>query len=348
VAEKRLARIWEEVLEVNPVGVTDNFFDLGGHSVLATSLFARVEKGFGKRLPLDTLFEAPTVEQLAAILQRDSWTSGGLIQVQAGAASVAPIFLVQARVGYHALAEELGAEQPVYVVPYDNLFVRDPERSLSSVAAELTERIRLRQARGPYYLGGWCLAGRVAFAIARELCRQGEEVALLVIIDISAPGYARLCQLHASRSLIDRLYWHLHYALHGSRRERIDWIAGGFRALCWQAKFRTWQMVRWLFRRIGRSLPRSLRHVNRLTAVAADKEGMMSYPGRITLFRPSEKVSARQGRADLGWGAIATRGVDVHEIPGLKRTLLRAQVAEVGRRLRHCLVSAKQSHIAQT
>ena len=335
--ETRLVRIWEEVLDVRPVGVTDNFFELGGHSILATCLFARVENEFGKRLPLGTLFEAPTIAKLAAILRQDSWVSSSLIEVQAGDPSRSPMFFVQARMGYHALAAELGPNQPVYVVLYDDLFVSDTERSLSELVAELTQRIRDRQPHGPYYLGGWCLAGRVAFAIARQLCREGEEVALLAIIDVPAPRCAQLSRAAALRSFIGRLHWHVNYALHGSRQQRIDWISGGFRALNWQVRYRAWQLARLFFRRIGRPLPQSLRHTTRLMAEAARKDPTTSYPGRITLFRPSERTFTRYNQWDLGWSQIAADGVDVYEIAGLKRTLLRANVIEVGRRLKKCL-----------
>lgn len=346
--ENRLAAIWSEVLDVRPVGVTDSFFDLGGHSIMATRLFARVEKAFGKRLPLGTLFEAPTIEQLAAILKRDSWVSCPLVAVQTGNPERTPLFLVEARVGYRALAAELGADQPVYVVPYDDLLISNPERELSDLAEELIRRIRAQQPQGPYSLGGWCLAGRVAYAVARELRIQGEEVALLAIIDMSAPGYSQLHRLPGFRGLGGRTKWHLHYALHGNQQQKLDWIAGGFRALSWQVRYRSWQAARLFFRRIDRPLPTSLRHARRLTAEAADKETRTSYPGRITLFRPSEKTFTRNDSWDLGWSQVAEDGVDVHEIAGLKRSLLRSHAIEVGRRLRTCLARAQPSCLATT
>ncbi len=345
--ETRLARIWEELLDVRPVGVTDNFFELGGDSLLGTHLFARVEEEFAKQLPVGTLFEAPTIEKLAAILRQDSWRPTTLIQVQAGDPSVPPIFFVQARVGYRALAAELGAHQPFYVVPYDDLFVSETERGLGTLAEELAQRIREHRPHGPYYLGGWCLAGHVAFAVARELCRQGEEVALLAIIEMSAPGYAEPCRGPTLRSFTYPLLWHLRYVLDGSRQQRIDWIAGGFRALGWHARYRAWQLARLFFRRIGRSLPQSLRDATRLMGEAADKDAPTSYPGRITLFRSGERTFTRDDRWDLGWGRIAAQGVDVYEIAGLKRAVLRANVTEVGLRLKECLTRAHQSRLRE-
>src|SRR5439155_25695724 len=91
------------------------------------------------------------------------------------------------------------------------------------------------------------------------------------------------------------------------------------------------------FRGFGRTLPQSMRRTTRIMAEAVRKDPTTSYPGRITLFRPSERNFTRYNQWDLGWSQIAADGVDVYEIAGLKRTLLRANVIEVGRRLKKCL-----------
>jgi thioesterase domain-containing protein/acyl carrier protein len=346
--ETRLATIWQEVLGVHPVGVTDNFFELGGDSLLGTHLFLRVEEEFAKHLPLGTLFEAPTIEKLAAILRQESWVSSSLIQVQAGHSSVPPMFFVEARVGYRTLAAELGPNQPLYVVTYDDLFVSNTDRSLSDLAAELAQRIRDHHPHGPYYLGGMCLAGYVAFAIARELCQQGKEVAFLAIIDMPVPEYARLSRVAALRHFVGRLHWHVHRALQGHGQQKIARIAESFGGVSWHARHRAWQLARLFFRLIGRPLPQSLRHPGRLMAQAVGKDVTTSYPGHITLFRPRERIPTGYDQWDLGWGQIAAHGVDVYEIAGEHRALLRENATEVGRRLKECLGRAQQPHAAET
>ena len=134
----------------------------------------------------------------------------------------------------------------------------------------------------------------------------------------------------------------MHYALHGSRQEKLDWVRGGFRALDWQSRYRAWRSARLFYRRIGRPLPQSLRHPTRLMAEAVGKDTTASYPGRITLFRPSEKTFAHGEQWDLGWGQIAAGGVDVYEIAGLKRSLLRANAIEVGHRLKKSLAVSQR------
>jgi amino acid adenylation domain-containing protein len=346
--EARLAKIWEQVLGIDRIGVTDNFFRLGGDSLLTTHLFAQIEKEFGRRLPMGTLFEAPTIEALAAILRQSSWLPSSVLQVQAGDPSIPPIFFVQARIGYHVLAAELGLEQPVYVVSYDDLVTSDTERSLRNVAEELAPRIRRQQPQGPYYLAGWCLAGRVALAVARELIRQGERIRLLAVIDTPAPGNARPSRSHVLRSFIDRLQWHMQYVLHNNRQEKIEWITGAFRALGWHSRYRAWQLARLFFLRIGQPLPQPLRDPIWLMVEIAKKEATIRYPGRITLFCSSGKAFTCNDRSDLGWGKIADHGVDVHQISGLHRSVLRSNVRELGRRMKDCLAQAQQSHSTPT
>jgi aspartate racemase len=113
--EIRLAQIWEEVLDIYPVGIQDDFFELGGHSLLGIRLINEIEKELGKKLPLAALFQAPTVEQLASILRREGhsklWSALAPIQPHG---SKPPIFLFQGISIYSDLASHLGSEQPVY------------------------------------------------------------------------------------------------------------------------------------------------------------------------------------------------------------------------------------------
>ena len=110
-AEKELAAIWERILRVSPIGARDNFFELGGHSLLAVSLFAHIEKAFGKTLPLAILFTSPTIEQLARILQRDEpsvpWSA--LVPIQPHGAKP-PLFFMHSGGGHVLGVLRFGSE----------------------------------------------------------------------------------------------------------------------------------------------------------------------------------------------------------------------------------------------
>ena len=336
--EEQLAEIWEECLNVHPIGINDNFFELGGHSVLGAALLTRLEKEFGKRLTLATLFQAPTVERLASILRQQGWTSPWLVQVQAGTSSKPPLFFVHARMGYRALAVELGSEHTVYAVPYDNLFENQTERTMQDIALELVDKIRSVQPKGPYFLGGVCLAGRVAYAIARELYRLGEEVALLAIFDSAAPGYAPQSTVEKIWLKAGHIKWHLQRFVHGDRQQKKAF----FVEMRWHMINRVWWSGNALFRWMGRPLPGFLRQQFRLTARAAitDRE-VIPYPGHVALFRPADRPMGPYDDLDLGWKRIAVGGVDVFEVPGdHKHVLLPPNVTIVAQELKKSLDKA--------
>src|SRR4030088_112990 len=93
--ESQLVKIWETVLGVRPIGIKHNFFELGGHSLVAVKLMQRIEHAFGKNLPIATLLQAPTIEQLAPILRQNGWSSpwSCLVPIQTGG-SRTPFFCI--------------------------------------------------------------------------------------------------------------------------------------------------------------------------------------------------------------------------------------------------------------
>jgi amino acid adenylation domain-containing protein len=195
--ELRLTTLWEDVLNVRPVGVRDDFFNLGGHSLLAVRLFARIEQISGKRLPLATIFQAPTIEQLATVLNQEGWSppESSLVVIQAGG-SKPPFFCVHPGggniVGYALLARHLGPDQPFYGLQPRRLageVVTDVR--VEDMAAHYLEEIKRVQPQGPYFLGGRCFGGIIAFEMAQQLLTEGREVALLAILD-SGPPRTRL------------------------------------------------------------------------------------------------------------------------------------------------------------
>ncbi len=188
--EEVLARIWSETLKINRVGIRDSFFALGGQSLLAVALFSKIEQTFGKKLPLATLFRAPTIEQLAVALKSKLNVSGqwsSLVPIQPHGAKPA-LFLVHGAGGnvllYRLLAEHLAPEYPIYGLQSRGLDGKsEPHHTIEGMAVEYLREMRTIQPKGPYFLGGYCLGGTVAYEIAQILHREGEEVALVAMLD---------------------------------------------------------------------------------------------------------------------------------------------------------------------
>ena len=193
--ESRLVKVWESILNIPTVGVKENFFDLGGHSLLVAKLLRRVEQEFGKRLSMAAIFEAPTIEQQASMLRNGNVLRqlSAVVPVQP-AGSMPPFFCFGFGAGplFLPLARCLGSDQPVLGVDPTMLEAsRLPSRcQMEDVAVCLAKQIREVQSDGPYYLGGLCGGGLVAYETASQLMAQGEQVALLALFEPHPSFYA--------------------------------------------------------------------------------------------------------------------------------------------------------------
>ncbi|HTK11197.1 MAG TPA: amino acid adenylation domain-containing protein, partial [Ktedonobacteraceae bacterium] len=191
--EFQLVQIWEHVLKTRPIGVTDDFFTLGGHSFLVLQVMQRIEKQFGQVLPLITLFENPSIEHLADLLRQPTIANQSLplVPIQT-AGELTPLFLVHPIGGtvhcYLELARALGPDQPVYGFQAPGL--QGETRALESVEEMATcyiAAMKSVQPAGPYRLGGWSMGGVVAFEMAQQLSRQGEQVEQLILLGSRVP-----------------------------------------------------------------------------------------------------------------------------------------------------------------
>jgi len=330
--ERHLARIWQNVLNVQPIGVRDNFFELGGHSLLAVRLLARIEKEFGRKLPLAVLFQAPTVERLTDVLgdRKPALICSSLVAIQPEG-SKPPIFFMHG-VGagnlwtYANLTPHLGDNQPVYALESRAMRGLEEFSRIEEMAAHYIEEIRTVQPRGPYYLGGYCFGGNVAYEIARRLCTQGETVALLALID-SAPmntGYNRIPWWRPGfvfNFLVNTLYW-LNDFRDLKPAERRDFIRRKFRAVI--------RRIAWRFTRNKPApAPIDLEEVIDASQFSALELKLWKvhlralrdyvpppYHGRVTLFRTRGQPFLCSFDPQFGWGDLADDGVEVVVIPG--------------------------------
>ncbi|BAY25368.1 non-ribosomal peptide synthase [Calothrix sp. NIES-2100] len=194
VSEFQLLQTWEEILEIHPISIGDNFFELGGHSLLALRLMTQIQKRFQVNLPLAILFQYPTIKQLAHFLDssRDSLPWSALVPIKTNG-NKAPLFCVHPGGGnvlcYHHLASYLSSDRPFYGLQSVGLNPENqPHTSIEQMATHYIQELQTVQPHGPYFLSGWSFGGLVAFEMAQQLSHQGEQIALLAILDAPLPS----------------------------------------------------------------------------------------------------------------------------------------------------------------
>ena len=285
-SERLLAELWSRVLKVDEVGVHDNFFSLGGHSLLGIQLFAQVEKRTGRRLPIRTLFQAPTIAELANALDGEAtgpseWRH--LSAIRPGGSRL-PFFCVQGDEAHVYLPKLLGDDQPFYGFGHQGEDGQAIEHTtVEDIAATYLKELRTARPHGPYVLGGYSFGGIVAYEMARQLTALGEVVPLLVLFDTYAPADGL-----RSATAEERLHMPL----------------------------KRWVMRRLVARHLrrGTTIPPALRHFHIIDtygkATRAYDPGR--YEGNVLLLR----AQGSPGPADLGWNALVNGGVEVRTVPG--------------------------------
>ena len=338
--ELQLAKMWEKLFNRRPIGVHDNFFDLGGHSLLAVQFFANVEKRTGKRLALATLFQAPTIEQLAGLLRQQGWESpwSCLVPIKAGG-SRPPFYCVHGIGGnileYLDLAKYMEADQPFYGIQAMGLDGKRPRQNLTveEMAAQYLKEIRALQPQGPYYFGGSSFGGTVAYEMAQQLRAAGEAVGLLAFFDTNGPGYPQYLPgtTASQRKLLAlhnrvTLHWDNLRATEG--RQRLEYVRAkarkwgrGLSWLAWRAVRRRWKLLRERTEQL--LLPATIRQVQQADRWAALDYVPRPYAGRVTLFRATEQPRGIIADPTLGWGKLVLGGLEIYDTPGHHGAIVR-------------------------
>ncbi|MGK7902426.1 MAG: amino acid adenylation domain-containing protein, partial [Hormoscilla sp.] len=322
--ERQLVEIWQSVLGVDPIGVKDDFFELGGHSLLAVTLFSEIEKVTKQKLPLATLFQAPTIAELGKIIRTDGWSApwSPLVAMQPNG-SKPPFFCVHAVGGnvlsYRELAMNLGQDQPVYGLQAEGLDGQKQNLDrIQDIAANYTKAMRHLQPEGPYYLGGYSFGGMVAFEIAQQLYAQGQEVALLVLFDTREPSLRPTFKSWLS--------FHVKNLIELEPQEKLNYIKVKT-GLGIEGNWDLIEALRQMYLRNTRRKPRRLynppeeliRPYEQI--IESNRKAYSSYvpqplPGRVTLIRAKMGSASVHADPEGGWGKVALKGVEVHEVPG--------------------------------
>jgi thioesterase domain-containing protein/acyl carrier protein len=326
--EADLTKIWEELLSVQPISRTADFFELGGHSLLATRLLARVEKKFGKQIPLATLFQAPTIRQLTTVLQGgDAVPSApGVVALQASG-SRTPLFCLHGIPSMRNLALELGSDQPFFSVNIANVAELTPPYSVEQLAALHIKTIRKVQPEGPYFLIGWCREGLLAYEVAQQLRAQRERVDLIAMFDTWIPKYlSRFSTDEARRARrsfeVARVGLHAQKLRQMRRREMPGYLweqlsqvfRDRFRHFKWRTQYR-------LETGVGSAVTGKQRSQDEILLLATQSYRPKAYDGRVILFRSDKYRTWKYWDRALGWSHTLS-DLTVHEVPGVHDSML--------------------------
>jgi thioesterase domain-containing protein/acyl carrier protein len=347
--EQALAGIWQRLLGVEAVGLDDNFFEVGGHSLLAVKLFGEIEQTFGRKLPLSTLFRAPTLGRLAeAIGAAAAAPSASALAVLHPHGSRPPLILIHGVQGdvmeYRELVKGLGPDQPVYgIEALDAGQSGTVLRTIEQLAKGYVEALRQHQPTGPYFLCGYCWAGALTFEIAQQLRRKGDEVALLAMIDAGCPGHRRRRRpRHGGNGRPKRSTRILRNL---KRLPEMDWTT--VPRFLWDRTLRLATELAGVtaFRlsaRLGRALFPAFQARRQTYLYAARAYRPREYPGRLTLFRGSSDGTVSGREALLGWERVVSGGVELHWVPGAHVGMLREpNVTVLARELQAALERAR-------
>ncbi len=354
--ERRIAAIWEEALGRAGIGADDDFFRLGGHSVIAARIFAKIETVLGARLPLAVLVQAPTIARLAGVIDGRGWETSwsSLVPLQPNGTKP-PLFCIHPIggnvVGYMDLARRLGEDQPVYGLQAVGLDGKRPRhKRIEDMADHYVSEIRQLRPDGPYHLAGSSFGGTIAFEMAHRLLAQGCEVAFLGMFDTWGPEYRRKPGMGKWRIVWERT------------RERIILHGGNLLAaegLAAKASYVRAKVVRIAHNVAKRlrparkpaappppppAIPKNLADAERSVLRAKTVYAPRPYPGKITLFRASRQPAWFYPDPLLGWGQFAAGGIETHEVPGYHGALAHEpRVAVLAEKLAECLARGSDS-----
>jgi phthiocerol/phenolphthiocerol synthesis type-I polyketide synthase E len=321
-AIRKLTAIWQDLLGAPCVAPDQNYFDLGGDSSLAVQMFATIEKVFGIKLPLATLYDAPTIAELAALLESEAspahWTS--LVAIQPGG-SCPPLFFFHGAGGnvlsFRDLARRLGPDQPVYGLQSQGLDGTSPLlTTIEDMAALYVKEIRTVQKHGPYLLGGYCMGGTLAYEAAQQLSNAGEEIALLALFDTHNWNKVPLTLWSKSSYSLQRLMFHAASFLELNNKEKAKFYHEKMSVL--KNRIPVWRGA--IMSKFGRKPDAETKDSLLLAKIWQTNDRAswnyiaVPFSGSVTDFRPKKQYRVFR-RPDLKWDQLARGGQRVTVLP---------------------------------
>ena len=327
--EVQLTKIWEDLLGIKPIGIQDNFFDLGGSSFVAIRLFYEIEKTWGKLFPLSTLLQKQTIEQLADILSSKDWTPSweSLVPMQTKG-SKTPLFCIHAIGGYvleyAELARYLGKDRPIYGLQSVGLnSPQDPLFRVADMASYYLQEIRTIQPHGPYLFFGYSFGGIIAFEMAQQLNDLGEAIGFLGVCDLESPNTIRESNLSfASFVKVNlRNIWKIK-----GIKEKVKYVFERISKILTYKSYGKYMEKE--FSKIEIPPPDSLIELVKSNIQAHRDYSAKVYSGSLSLFRCKVHSLDHYFTPDLGWSEIVKGGVSIHYLTGHHFELLKQPTVE--------------------
>lgn len=338
-SEKKLCALWEDVLIIEGLGIDDDFFLLGGDSLAAVTLFSEVERIFGKKPPLATLLEQPTIRKLAAFLEATTTAKPDatverrampvvqrpLVAIQPNGDRL-PLHLVHGNGGevliLAGLIAYLPPDQPLYGITARGITAGEVlHTSFEPLIEDYLAAIRRVQPAGPYNLGGYCIGGMIACEMARRLRAAGEDVRTVIMID---PDYNRV--------LTPWLYWR-------SPDARVVKLLRLFVGIMWKTRVAVLRALRLApGGRLHKASERRRMYAMQDNLANAFRQNRpQPYEGAVTLLASAERAE-RASRFKVGWRVLAP-AIRITAIAPDHYALFRSHVPRLGAAIKAVLES---------
>ncbi len=317
--EQAIAQFWKEFLGLEQIGIHDDFFELGGSSLIAVRLINQMSKKFGVPLASHVLLQKRTIATLAELIKENrsnpeaaAGQNTPLVEIQRGIPGKHALYMVHPIGGeiyfYRDIAHYLGPQQPVYGFQAPSL-TGDTEAFTDIIeqAAAYNEALLKHQPKGPFLLGGASYGGNVAYEMAHQLIAKGHEVSLLVVVDSPAPGQMP-SKFTDTASILeyllgDKLELDLDLLRGMSPEDQMSYIF---------ERARLANRVDVLPPSLG--IPLFKTWMGHQTALHSYEP--KPYPGRVVFFRPTERMKVNPPKMYLPWIDMVKGGIEIHQVGG--------------------------------
>ncbi len=331
--EKKLAAIWSDVLKIKQIGTDEDFFEIGGHSMVAVTLMVKIEKQLGVRLPLAILFDHSNIHDMALLIDKKSeqvnW--GSLVPIRSKGTKK-PLYLVHGAglnlLLYTTIVAGLDPDQPVFGLQAKGLDgVDEPLYTIEEIAAYYNEEILKIDQSGSYALAGFSMGGQLAYEMAKQLVEAGYKVSFLGVFDTVSENVSdrHIPFFKRYRLRIIRFYNQVMWTIGTFLKKPLD-QKFGFVLMKWKSLKQKITKDDYTIKPEGASLgkqselPKYLHKVHRANYIALDRYILPPYPGKLTLFRAMHQTFYIADPVKYGW-AEYVKEMQILDIPGEHSTI---------------------------